>query len=75
MEDTHVSEWGLGSAVPSLSGQEGSRTQAGSSAMPFGASTRGPFLPSAMMLNVVTKDYCLLGDKKVKLPYNYVPPV
>lgn len=70
MEDTHVSQRGLGSAVSFLSGQEGSRTQAGSLVMPFGASTRGPFLPSAMMFNVVTKDYCLLGDKKVKLPYN-----
>lgn len=75
MEDTHVSEWALGSAVPFLSGQEGSGTQAGSSAMPFGASTKGPFLPSAMMFNAVTKDYCLLGDKKVKLPDHYVPPV
>lgn len=51
-------------------GPEASRTQAASSVIPFGASTRGTFLPGAMTLNLVTKGYSLFGDKKVKLPYN-----
>lgn len=56
--------------VSFLFGREASRIQAGSSVTPFGASTRGAFLPGAMTFSLVTKDDSLFGDKKVKLPYN-----
>lgn len=65
-----MSEWGVGTMVSFLFGQEGSRTQAGSSAIPAGASTKGTRLPGAMTFNLVTKDCSLFGDKKVTLPYN-----
>lgn len=65
-----MSEWGVGSVVSFLFGQEGSRTQASSSMIPFRASIKAACLPGAMTFKSVTKDCSLFGDKKVTLPYN-----